>query len=168
MIFRKYEMKNIVGTCNRYGVNNVMVTVLNHIIIKPSDGLIERFLFWKTCKSPDEDAKVSPEVNAIKEDKHIKYFKLPEDNGWNNGRALLISQGIFQPLSTSKWSKGDLILICQFSWNGILRVLWWWFRFQYKYKLGNFSRYHRKDWLRFDWRRSGHDKFEHLEAPRQI
>ena len=46
-------------------------------------------------KSPDEDAKVSPEVNVIKEDKHIKYFKLPEDNGWNNGRALLISQGIF-------------------------------------------------------------------------
>ena len=25
---------------------------------------------------------------------YSKYFKLPEDNGWNNGRALLISQGI--------------------------------------------------------------------------
>ena len=49
----------------------------------------------KSWKSPDEDAKVSPEVNVIKEDKHIKYFKLPEDNGWNNGRALLISQGTF-------------------------------------------------------------------------
>ena len=53
----------------------------------------------KVVKSPDEDAKVSPEVNVIKEDKHIKYFKLPEDNGWNNGRALLISQGISSALS---------------------------------------------------------------------
>ena len=53
-------------------------------------------------KSPDEDAKVSPEVNVIKEDKHIKYFKLPEDNGWNNGRALLISQGTFHSLAPSK------------------------------------------------------------------
>ena len=52
-------------------------------------------------KSPDEDAKVSPEVNVIKEDKHIKYFKLPEDNGWNNGRALLISQGTFHQSQSS-------------------------------------------------------------------
>ena len=31
-------------------------------------------------------------VKDIQKDKHIRYFKLPEDNGWNSGRAVLISQ----------------------------------------------------------------------------
>ena len=31
-------------------------------------------------------------VNELKKDKHIRYFKMPENNGWNSGRALLISQ----------------------------------------------------------------------------
>ena len=60
-----------------------------------------KFMRSEIIKSPDEDAKVSPEVNVIKEDKHIKYFKLPEDNGWNNGRALLISQGNFNQSQSS-------------------------------------------------------------------
>lgn len=31
-------------------------------------------------------------VKQLENDKHIRYFKLPENNGWNSGRALLISQ----------------------------------------------------------------------------
>ena len=31
-------------------------------------------------------------VKKIEKDKNIRYFKLPEDNGWNSGRAVLISQ----------------------------------------------------------------------------
>ena len=31
-------------------------------------------------------------VKEIQKDKHVRYFKLPEDNGWNSGRAVLISQ----------------------------------------------------------------------------
>ena len=31
-------------------------------------------------------------VQNIQKDKNIRYFKLPEDNGWNSGRAVLISQ----------------------------------------------------------------------------
>ena len=31
-------------------------------------------------------------VKKIQQDKNIRYFKLPEDNGWNSGRAVLISQ----------------------------------------------------------------------------
>jgi len=31
-------------------------------------------------------------VKKIQKDKNIRYFKLPEDNGWNSGRAVLISQ----------------------------------------------------------------------------
>ena len=31
-------------------------------------------------------------VQDIQKDKNIRYFKLPEDNGWNSGRAVLISQ----------------------------------------------------------------------------
>ena len=33
------------------------------------------------------------EFNAIRDDdKHVKYFKLPEQTGWNAGRAVLVSQ----------------------------------------------------------------------------
>ena len=31
-------------------------------------------------------------VNELEKDKNIRYFKMPENNGWNSGRALLISQ----------------------------------------------------------------------------
>ena len=31
-------------------------------------------------------------VKKLQQDKNIRYFKLPEDNGWNSGRAVLISQ----------------------------------------------------------------------------
>ena len=31
-------------------------------------------------------------MKEIQKDKHVRYFKLPEDNGWNSGRAVLISQ----------------------------------------------------------------------------
>ena len=31
-------------------------------------------------------------AEEIQKDKNIRYFKLPEDNGWNSGRAVLISQ----------------------------------------------------------------------------
>ena len=31
-------------------------------------------------------------VDELEKDKNIRYFKMPENNGWNNGRALLISQ----------------------------------------------------------------------------
>ena len=31
-------------------------------------------------------------VGELENDENIRYFKLPENNGWNNGRALLISQ----------------------------------------------------------------------------
>ena len=31
-------------------------------------------------------------VKEIQKDENIRYFKLPEDNGWNSGRAVLISQ----------------------------------------------------------------------------
>ena len=31
-------------------------------------------------------------VNELGKDENIRYFKLPENNGWNSGRALLISQ----------------------------------------------------------------------------
>ena len=31
-------------------------------------------------------------VYRLEKDPHIRYFKLPENNGWNSGRALLISQ----------------------------------------------------------------------------
>ena len=31
-------------------------------------------------------------VGELENDENIRYFKLPENNGWNSGRALLISQ----------------------------------------------------------------------------
>ena len=31
-------------------------------------------------------------VNELEQDKNIRYFRMPENNGWNSGRALLISQ----------------------------------------------------------------------------
>ena len=31
-------------------------------------------------------------VAELEKDENIRYFKLPENNGWNSGRALLISQ----------------------------------------------------------------------------
>ena len=31
-------------------------------------------------------------VSDLEKDENIRYFKLPENNGWNSGRALLISQ----------------------------------------------------------------------------
>ena len=31
-------------------------------------------------------------VSQLDKDENIRYFKLPENNGWNSGRALLISQ----------------------------------------------------------------------------
>ena len=31
-------------------------------------------------------------VNELEKDKNIRYFRMPENNGWNSGRALLISQ----------------------------------------------------------------------------
>ena len=31
-------------------------------------------------------------VSELEKDQNIRYFKLPENNGWNSGRALLISQ----------------------------------------------------------------------------
>ena len=31
-------------------------------------------------------------VDELEKDKNIRYFKMPENNGWNSGRALLISQ----------------------------------------------------------------------------
>ena len=34
----------------------------------------------------------SEQVKQLEKDENIRYFKLPENNGWNNGRALLISQ----------------------------------------------------------------------------
>ena len=36
--------------------------------------------------------KNSKIVKEIEKDRHVRYFKLPEDNGWNSGRAVLISQ----------------------------------------------------------------------------
>ena len=35
---------------------------------------------------------VSEIVHELEKDENIRYFKLPENNGWNSGRALLISQ----------------------------------------------------------------------------
>ena len=31
-------------------------------------------------------------VSDLEKNENIRYFKLPENNGWNSGRALLISQ----------------------------------------------------------------------------
>ena len=31
-------------------------------------------------------------VGELENDENIRYFKLPENNGWNSGRALLVSQ----------------------------------------------------------------------------
>ena len=31
-------------------------------------------------------------VSDLKKDINIRYFKLPENNGWNSGRAVLLSQ----------------------------------------------------------------------------
>merc|ERR1712131_44693 len=42
--------------------------------------------------SPAEMINESEIVRELETDKHIRYFKLPQDNGWNSGRALLISQ----------------------------------------------------------------------------
>ena len=31
-------------------------------------------------------------VKKLEKDIHIRYFRMPENNGWNSGRALLVSQ----------------------------------------------------------------------------
>ena len=31
-------------------------------------------------------------VKNLEKDIHIRYFRMPENNGWNSGRALLVSQ----------------------------------------------------------------------------
>ena len=42
--------------------------------------------------SPASLINESEIVHQLEKDENIRYFKLPENNGWNSGRALLISQ----------------------------------------------------------------------------
>ena len=31
-------------------------------------------------------------IAELEKDQHVRYFRMPENNGWNSGRALLVSQ----------------------------------------------------------------------------
>ena len=48
--------------------------------------------FYIFDRSKEQIINESKIVKEFEKDKNVRYFKLPEDNGWNSGRAVLISQ----------------------------------------------------------------------------
>ena len=61
-----------------------------HVLVNTDGARSVIIVDWNRPKA--EMINESEIVKELETDEHIRYFKLPQDNGWNSGRALLISQ----------------------------------------------------------------------------